>query len=131
MVLIFLWFPGRDQQECGVSHLLLGRPDWAEGPENLRLVRTTLPYSNSNSTKAGRKTTSRCVSSCCVASYHCHLYPHPENDEERADVLDSLRTRIQDLNNVGLAASSIRINNSKHETETTMRPCVTSGAASH
>lgn len=34
-------------------------------------------------------------------SYHCHLYPHPENDEERADVLDSLRTRIQDLNNVG------------------------------
>lgn len=36
-----------------------------------------------------------------VCSYHCHLYPHPENDEERADVLDSLRTRIQDLNNVG------------------------------
>lgn len=35
-----------------------------------------------------------------VFSYHCHLYPHPENDEERADVLDSLRTRIQDLNNV-------------------------------
>uniref|UniRef100_A0A8C6SQ12 V-type proton ATPase subunit a n=1 Tax=Neogobius melanostomus TaxID=47308 RepID=A0A8C6SQ12_9GOBI len=32
--------------------------------------------------------------------YHCHLYPHPENDEERADVLDSLRTRIEDLNNV-------------------------------
>uniref|UniRef100_A0A8C4FBL9 V-type proton ATPase subunit a n=1 Tax=Dicentrarchus labrax TaxID=13489 RepID=A0A8C4FBL9_DICLA len=32
--------------------------------------------------------------------YHCHIYPHPENDEERADVLDSLRTRIQDLNNV-------------------------------
>ncbi|XP_033832015.1 V-type proton ATPase 116 kDa subunit a 2 isoform X2 [Periophthalmus magnuspinnatus] len=32
--------------------------------------------------------------------YHCHLYPHPENDEERADVLDSLRTRMQDLNNV-------------------------------
>uniref|UniRef100_A0A672ZCS9 V-type proton ATPase subunit a n=1 Tax=Sphaeramia orbicularis TaxID=375764 RepID=A0A672ZCS9_9TELE len=32
--------------------------------------------------------------------YHCHLYPHPENDEERADVLDSLKTRIQDLNNV-------------------------------
>lgn len=37
----------------------------------------------------------------CLPSYHCHLYPHPENDEERADVLDSLRTRIQDLNNVG------------------------------
>lgn len=36
-----------------------------------------------------------------VLSYHCHLYPHPENDEERVDVLDSLRTRIQDLNNVG------------------------------
>uniref|UniRef100_A0A8C6P4H9 V-type proton ATPase subunit a n=1 Tax=Nothobranchius furzeri TaxID=105023 RepID=A0A8C6P4H9_NOTFU len=33
--------------------------------------------------------------------YHCHLYPHPENDDERADVLDSLRIRIQDLNNVG------------------------------
>uniref|UniRef100_A0AAR2J2G4 V-type proton ATPase subunit a n=1 Tax=Pygocentrus nattereri TaxID=42514 RepID=A0AAR2J2G4_PYGNA len=32
--------------------------------------------------------------------YHCHLYPHPETDEERSDVMDSLRTRIQDLNNV-------------------------------
>ncbi|XP_046871019.1 V-type proton ATPase 116 kDa subunit a2 isoform X3 [Hypomesus transpacificus] len=32
--------------------------------------------------------------------YHCHLYPHPENDEERVDVMDNLRTRIQDLNNV-------------------------------
>uniref|UniRef100_A0A4W5JSK1 V-type proton ATPase subunit a n=1 Tax=Hucho hucho TaxID=62062 RepID=A0A4W5JSK1_9TELE len=32
--------------------------------------------------------------------YHCHLYPHPENDEERADVMESLRTRILDLNNV-------------------------------
>uniref|UniRef100_A0A8C1W0P4 V-type proton ATPase subunit a n=1 Tax=Cyprinus carpio TaxID=7962 RepID=A0A8C1W0P4_CYPCA len=32
--------------------------------------------------------------------YHCHLYPHPETDEERADVMDSLRTRIQDLQNV-------------------------------
>ncbi|KAA0703735.1 V-type proton ATPase 116 kDa subunit a isoform 2 [Triplophysa tibetana] len=32
--------------------------------------------------------------------YHCHLYPHPENDEERADIMDSLRTRIQDLQNV-------------------------------
>lgn len=60
-----------------------------------------------------KKTTSRCVSSCCVASYHCHLYPHPENDEERADVLDSLKTRIQDLNNVGFALTSI--NNSKHK----------------
>uniref|UniRef100_A0A671T7H8 V-type proton ATPase subunit a n=1 Tax=Sinocyclocheilus anshuiensis TaxID=1608454 RepID=A0A671T7H8_9TELE len=34
--------------------------------------------------------------------YHCHLYPHPETDEERADVMDSLRTRIQDLQNVRL-----------------------------
>uniref|UniRef100_A0A672QNI9 V-type proton ATPase subunit a n=1 Tax=Sinocyclocheilus grahami TaxID=75366 RepID=A0A672QNI9_SINGR len=33
-------------------------------------------------------------------SYHCHLYPHPETDEERADVMDSLRTRIHDLQNV-------------------------------
>ncbi|XP_062870650.1 V-type proton ATPase 116 kDa subunit a 2 isoform X3 [Trichomycterus rosablanca] len=32
--------------------------------------------------------------------YHCHLYPHPETDEERADIMDSLRTRIQDLHNV-------------------------------
>ncbi|XP_065146480.1 V-type proton ATPase 116 kDa subunit a 2 isoform X1 [Paramisgurnus dabryanus] len=32
--------------------------------------------------------------------YHCHLYPHPESDEERADVMDSLRTRIEDLQNV-------------------------------
>lgn len=45
-------------------------------------------------------------------SYHCHLYPHPENDEERADVLDSLRTRIQDLNNVG---SNVSEEGSKHD----------------
>ncbi|XP_076876556.1 V-type proton ATPase 116 kDa subunit a 2 isoform X1 [Brachyhypopomus gauderio] len=32
--------------------------------------------------------------------YHCHLYPHPETDEERADVMDSLKMRIQDLHNV-------------------------------
>uniref|UniRef100_A0A4W4HRW8 V-type proton ATPase subunit a n=1 Tax=Electrophorus electricus TaxID=8005 RepID=A0A4W4HRW8_ELEEL len=32
--------------------------------------------------------------------YHCHLYPHPETDEERADVMDSLKIRIQDLHNV-------------------------------
>ncbi|XP_051540086.1 V-type proton ATPase 116 kDa subunit a 2-like isoform X1 [Myxocyprinus asiaticus] len=32
--------------------------------------------------------------------YHCHLYPYPETDEERADVMDNLRTRIQDLQNV-------------------------------
>ncbi|KAG7322889.1 hypothetical protein KOW79_014235 [Hemibagrus wyckioides] len=32
--------------------------------------------------------------------YHCHVYPHPETDEERSDIMDSLRTRIQDLNNV-------------------------------
>ncbi|KAK3549965.1 hypothetical protein QTP86_016861 [Hemibagrus guttatus] len=32
--------------------------------------------------------------------YHCHVYPHPETDEERSDIMDSLRMRIQDLNNV-------------------------------
>ncbi|MCJ8742752.1 hypothetical protein PDJAM_G00085830 [Pangasius djambal] len=32
--------------------------------------------------------------------YHCHVYPHPETDEERADVMDSLRTRTEELNNV-------------------------------
>lgn len=40
-------------------------------------------------------------------SYHCHLYPHPETDEERADVMDSLRTRIQDLQNVRLLLSRL------------------------
>lgn len=43
---------------------------------------------------------------CVVLSYHCHLYPHPENDEERADVLDNLKTRIQDLNNVNADPSA-------------------------
>ncbi|XP_018600688.1 V-type proton ATPase 116 kDa subunit a-like isoform X1 [Scleropages formosus] len=32
--------------------------------------------------------------------YHCHLYPHPETDEERCDVMESLATRIQDLHTV-------------------------------
>ncbi|XP_022520422.2 V-type proton ATPase 116 kDa subunit a isoform X2 [Astyanax mexicanus] len=29
--------------------------------------------------------------------YHCHLYPYPNSNEERADVVEGLRTRIQDL----------------------------------
>ncbi|XP_048875565.1 V-type proton ATPase 116 kDa subunit a 2 [Brienomyrus brachyistius] len=33
-------------------------------------------------------------------SYHCHLYPHPESDEERCDVMESLATRVQDLHTV-------------------------------
>uniref|UniRef100_A0AAR2LWC4 V-type proton ATPase subunit a n=1 Tax=Pygocentrus nattereri TaxID=42514 RepID=A0AAR2LWC4_PYGNA len=32
--------------------------------------------------------------------YHCHLYPYPNSNEERADVVDGLRTRIQDLHTV-------------------------------
>ncbi|XP_052449287.1 V-type proton ATPase 116 kDa subunit a 2 isoform X1 [Carassius gibelio] len=29
--------------------------------------------------------------------YHCHLYPYPNSNEERNDVVEGLRTRIQDL----------------------------------
>uniref|UniRef100_A0A669CGE6 V-type proton ATPase subunit a n=1 Tax=Oreochromis niloticus TaxID=8128 RepID=A0A669CGE6_ORENI len=32
--------------------------------------------------------------------YHCHLYPYPSNNEERDDVVEGLRTRIQDLKTV-------------------------------
>lgn len=32
--------------------------------------------------------------------YHCHLYPYPNNNEERNDVVEGLRTRIQDLHTV-------------------------------
>ncbi|KAA0716950.1 V-type proton ATPase 116 kDa subunit a isoform 2 [Triplophysa tibetana] len=32
--------------------------------------------------------------------YHCHLYPYPNSNEERADVVEGLRTRIQDLHMV-------------------------------
>ncbi|KAM9393196.1 V-type proton ATPase 116 kDa subunit a isoform 2-T3 [Pholidichthys leucotaenia] len=32
--------------------------------------------------------------------YHCHLYPYPSNNDERNDVVEGLRTRIQDLNTV-------------------------------
>ncbi|XP_051552230.1 V-type proton ATPase 116 kDa subunit a 2-like isoform X1 [Myxocyprinus asiaticus] len=32
--------------------------------------------------------------------YHCHLYPYPNNNEERADVVEGLHTRIQDLHTV-------------------------------
>ncbi|XP_041957822.1 V-type proton ATPase 116 kDa subunit a2-like [Alosa sapidissima] len=32
--------------------------------------------------------------------YHCHLYPYPNSNEERADVIDGLKTRIQDLHTV-------------------------------
>lgn len=52
---------------------------------------------------ASPPTLSSVYTSVLVAhSYHCHLYPHPENDEERVDVLDSLKIRVQDLNNVRL-----------------------------
>ncbi|KAL4636118.1 V-type proton ATPase 116 kDa subunit a [Arapaima gigas] len=30
--------------------------------------------------------------------YHCHLYPYPNSNEERKEVVEGLRTRIQDLN---------------------------------
>ncbi|XP_023660102.1 V-type proton ATPase 116 kDa subunit a [Paramormyrops kingsleyae] len=30
--------------------------------------------------------------------YHCHLYPYPNSNEERIEVVEGLRTRIQDLN---------------------------------
>ncbi|XP_031164913.1 V-type proton ATPase 116 kDa subunit a [Sander lucioperca] len=32
--------------------------------------------------------------------YHCHLYPYPSSNEERTDVVEGLRTRIQDLHTV-------------------------------
>ncbi|XP_060763517.1 V-type proton ATPase 116 kDa subunit a [Neoarius graeffei] len=32
--------------------------------------------------------------------YHCHLYPYPNSNEERNDVVEGLRTRIQDLHSV-------------------------------
>uniref|UniRef100_A0A674NBJ3 V-type proton ATPase subunit a n=1 Tax=Takifugu rubripes TaxID=31033 RepID=A0A674NBJ3_TAKRU len=32
--------------------------------------------------------------------YHCHLYPYPSSNEERNDVLEGLKTRIQDLHTV-------------------------------
>ncbi|XP_061115672.1 V-type proton ATPase 116 kDa subunit a [Conger conger] len=32
--------------------------------------------------------------------YHCHLYPYPNSNEERRDVVEGLRTRIQDLHTV-------------------------------
>lgn len=89
---------GGDKQKCCVSHLFLGRPDRTESSENLRLVRKPSADGFSSSFSFPISMNIR----LSVLSYHCHLYPHPENDEERADVLDSLRTRIQDLNNVSL-----------------------------
>ncbi|KAL0979347.1 hypothetical protein UPYG_G00183950 [Umbra pygmaea] len=32
--------------------------------------------------------------------YHCHVYPYPNSTEERDNVVEGLRTRIQDLHNV-------------------------------
>ncbi|KAF7665525.1 hypothetical protein LDENG_00140260 [Lucifuga dentata] len=32
--------------------------------------------------------------------YHCHLYPYPNSNEERSDVVEGLKTRIQDLHTV-------------------------------
>uniref|UniRef100_A0A3P9IVA8 V-type proton ATPase subunit a n=1 Tax=Oryzias latipes TaxID=8090 RepID=A0A3P9IVA8_ORYLA len=32
--------------------------------------------------------------------YHCHLYPYPNSNEERNDVMEGLKTRIQDLHTV-------------------------------
>lgn len=35
-----------------------------------------------------------------LPSYHCHLYPYPSSNEERDDVIEGLKTRIQDLHTV-------------------------------
>lgn len=93
---------GWDKQKCRVSHLFLGRPDRTESSKDLRLVRTPSSRVFGFQCLLVSPSASAHMSVFVVLSYHCHLYPHPENDEERADVLDSLRTRIQDLNNVGL-----------------------------
>ncbi|XP_028842823.1 V-type proton ATPase 116 kDa subunit a isoform X2 [Denticeps clupeoides] len=60
---------------------------------------TILSYAEVDESLADLDTIGQKVQKICDC-YHCHLYPHPESDEERADVMDSLRTRIQDLNNV-------------------------------
>uniref|UniRef100_A0A8C7LHV5 V-type proton ATPase subunit a n=1 Tax=Oncorhynchus kisutch TaxID=8019 RepID=A0A8C7LHV5_ONCKI len=39
------------------------------------------------------------VGQSCSA-YHCHVYPYPNSNEERNDVVEGLRTRIQDLHTV-------------------------------
>uniref|UniRef100_A0A8C1NAH7 V-type proton ATPase subunit a n=1 Tax=Cyprinus carpio TaxID=7962 RepID=A0A8C1NAH7_CYPCA len=44
--------------------------------------------------------TVRLVCCFCFHSYHCHLYPYPNSNEERKDVVEGLRTRIQDLHTV-------------------------------
>lgn len=37
-----------------------------------------------------------------LPSYHCHLYPYPSSNEERDDVVEGLKMRIQDLHTVWL-----------------------------
>uniref|UniRef100_A0A672QZU5 V-type proton ATPase subunit a n=1 Tax=Sinocyclocheilus grahami TaxID=75366 RepID=A0A672QZU5_SINGR len=44
--------------------------------------------------------TVRPVGCFCFHSYHCHLYPYPNSNEERTDVVQGLHTRIQDLHTV-------------------------------
>lgn len=94
----FLLSTGRAYQKCGVFDLLLGRANWSESQENLRLViRISEPVLDYFPKSIFFKKHLISVFAC---SYHCHLYPYPSNNEERNNVVEGLRTRIQDLHNV-------------------------------
>lgn len=100
---------GGAYKKCCFPNLLLGRANWSESEENLWLVIVSpwqisvlvLHKRGSHFYVVSVKIFITHISSC---SYHCHLYPYPSSNEERNDVLEGLKTRIQDLHTVGFSS---------------------------
>uniref|UniRef100_A0A6Q2Z5Q3 V-type proton ATPase subunit a n=1 Tax=Esox lucius TaxID=8010 RepID=A0A6Q2Z5Q3_ESOLU len=61
---------------------------------------TILSYSEIDEYLEDPDTVVSWMSPCLLLSYHCHLYPYPNTNDERNDVVEGLRTRIQDLHTV-------------------------------
>lgn len=90
-------------QKCGVPDILLGRPNWSESEEDLWLVilaHNILYMLISVSVFTWLYKLWVLINFISLHSYHCHLYPYPSSNDERNDVVEGLRTRIQDLHTV-------------------------------
>lgn len=98
---------GGAHKKCCVFNLLLGRANWSESEENLWLVivshwQIVWLYCTGRGSHLYVFSITFCITHISSCSYHCHLYPYPSSNEERNDVVEGLKTRIQDLHTVGL-----------------------------
>lgn len=106
--------PGREHHLGHLPHLLLGRADRAEDPQDLGLVSghvsahgeiylVTSTLDPAARPGWGALTLSDMAMSLCP-SFHCQVYPYPESEASRTDTITGLHGQIQDLTVVSWAS---------------------------